>query len=157
MFEKIGTEKYRLISKPDPTVMKYLQLLSSKDICYYEVGIGIGATTLEVSKYLDNNGRILLFSHANDVKELTADLTKLGYKNIDGSWGSPNKIYSGYHFQLAKGFVANKLPEFDLAYIDGGHVFHLDAPAASILKELCKPGGYMLFDDWVWRIAIRQP
>jgi hypothetical protein len=45
------------------------------------------------------------------------------------------------------------LPKFDLAYIDGGHVFHLDRPATCILKELCKPGGYMIFDDWNWTLG----
>jgi hypothetical protein len=87
------------------------------------------------------------------VSELALDLKKLGFTNIDSSWGSPSKTYSGYHFQLAQGFVSGLLKPFHLAYIDGGHVFHLDAPAACVLKELCKPGGYMLFDDWNWSIA----
>ena len=84
--------------------------------------------------------------------ELASDLEGMGYTNIDSSWGSPGNTYSGYHFELARGYSGGELPKFDLAYIDGGHVFHLDAPAACVLKELCLPGGYMIFDDWDWTL-----
>jgi SAM-dependent methyltransferase len=77
----------------------------------------------------------------------------MGRPGIAGNYGTPRCTYSGYHFKLAKGFLEKKLPMFDMAYVDGGHVFHLDAPAAIVLKELCNPGGLILFDDWNWSIA----
>jgi len=101
---------------------------------------------------MKNQGKLLLFSRGNDVLELGSDLQKLGFNNVDTNWGSPQNTYSGYHFELARGFIDSPLPKFDLANIDGGHVFHLDAPATCILKELCKPGGYMIFDDWFWSL-----
>lgn len=125
----------------------------TRDPVVYEIGVGVGATTLPVAQALNNNGQLVLFSRMKDVVELSSDLRRLGYTNICDLWGSPNKIYSGYHFELARGFVDDALPKFDLAYIDGGHVFHLDGPATCILKELCKPGGYMVFDDWNWTLA----
>ena len=154
MLEKILLPGFETISKPDDTVLRYLDelLLTNPNPVFYEIGIGVGATTLPVAQRLDNKGSILLFSRAKEVAELTTDLKNLGYDNIDGSWGSPSNTYSGYHFELARGFVAGALPQFDLAYIDGGHVYHLDAPAACILKELCNPGGYMIFDDWLWSL-----
>ena len=155
MLEKIGTPGFEVISTPDRTVLKLLQecLDRSENMVYYEIGIGIGATTLEVARLLNHRGSMYLFSREHDVRELTMDLAKLGYANVNGTWGSPKNTFSGYHFELAYGFSRGELPEFDLAYIDGGHVYHLDAPAACVLKELCKPGGYMVFDDWTWSLA----
>jgi SAM-dependent methyltransferase len=155
MLEKIGTPGFDTISTPDRTVLRLLQecLSLCESPVVFEVGIGIGATTLEMARVLNNRGSIFLFSREHDVRELTADLAALGYTNVNGNWGSPKNTFSGYHFELAYGFSRRELPEFDLAYIDGGHVYHLDAPAACVLKELCKPGGYMIFDDWNWSLA----
>lgn len=155
MLEKIGKDRYKSISTPDPIVLKYIDLIKNRSDfpVFFEIGVGIGATTQEVARRLDNKGEIVIFSRAAEVKELVKDLEDIGFHNIDGRWGSPSNVYSGYHFQLAKGFVSGSFKHFDLAYIDGGHVFHLDAPAAAVLKELCKPGGYMLFDDWEWTLG----
>lgn len=156
MLEKIGSPGFETLSKTDTTVINHLNIIleSNPKPVFYEIGIGIGATTLPVAEILNNNGQIILFSRENDVRELSKDLADRGFMNVDSSWGSQNKIYSGYHFELAMGAFEQKLPKFDIAYIDGGHVFHLDAPATCILKELCKPGGYMIFDDWNWSLAI---
>lgn len=158
MLEKIGTPGFETISKPDSTVLRLLQecLAGCQSPVVYEVGIGIGATTVEVARQLDNRGTLYLFSREKDVVELTRDLKALGYSNVNGSWGSPGNTFSGYHFELALGFSRQELPPFDLAYLDGGHVFHLDGSAACVLKELCKPEGYIVFDDWNWSLA-RSP
>ena len=155
VLEKIGAAGFETLSKPDETVLRLLDVILGRveSPVVYEIGVGVGATTLPITRRLNNRGSLLLFSRQRDVSELAADLRGLGYTNVIDRWGSPVKTYSGYHFELARGFAANLLPEFDLAYIDGGHVFHLDAPAACVLKELCKPGGYMVFDDWSWSLA----
>ena len=156
MLEKITNPAYQVISQPDKSVLKYLDEIlayNQTDPVFYEIGVGVGATTLPVAERLNNRGQIVLFSREKDVRELAADLRERGYSNIDSEWGSPNNTYSGYHFELARGAAENRLPSFDLAYIDGGHVFHLDAPATCVLKELCKPGGYMIFDDYEWYIG----
>lgn len=155
MLEKIGAAGFEMISSPNQQVLTLLQELIRRceSPVFFEVGIGIGATTVEVARMLNNRGSMFLFSRQRDVQELTADLEALGYSNVNGSWGSPHNTFSGYHFELAYAFSRKELPDFDLAYIDGGHVYHLDAPAACVLKELCKPGGYMVFDDWTWSLA----
>ena len=156
--EKIGTPGFALISHPNDTVLALIRELATPDAepVFYEIGVGIGATTLPVAEIMANRGRLLLFSREREVAELAADLAERGFTNVDAAWGSPSRVYSGYHFELARGFVAGLLPPFDLAYVDGGHVFHLDAAATSVLKELCKPGGYLVFDDWYWSLA-RSP
>ena len=155
MLERIGTAGFETLSNADQTVLRLLDAIMAGEPApiVYEIGVGVGATTLPIARKLDGAGKLILFSRLKDVLELSADLRDLGYENIVDSFGSDTKTYSGYHFELARGFVAGNLPEFDLAFIDGGHVFHLDAPAACVLKELCKPGGYMVFDDWSWSIG----
>jgi hypothetical protein len=155
MLEKIGASGFETLSRPDRTVLKYMKevLADNSQPVFYEIGVGVGATTLPVAELMNNSGQILLFSRERDVLELASDLRTRGYSNIDSNWGSPSKTYSGYHFELARGVAEKLLPRFDLAYIDGGHVFHLDAPASCVLKELCKPGGYMVFDDYHWSLA----
>jgi len=155
VIEKIGTAGFETLSKPDATVLRLLDeiLGSEPSPTVYEIGVGVGATSLPIAQRLNGAGQLILFSRDRDVQDLTADLRHLGYDNIVGDFGSDTKTYSGYHFELARGFVGGRLPKFDLAFVDGGHVFHLDGPAACVLKELCKPGGYMVFDDWSWSLG----
>lgn len=155
MLEKIGMPGYETLSAPDATVLRLLDgiLGINSDPVVYEIGVGVGATTVEIAARMANGGQLLLFSREHDVLELARDLRARGFSNVVDAWGSPGKTYSGYHFELARGFVAGALPMFDLAYIDGGHVFHLDAAATAVLKELCRPGGFMIFDDWSWSLA----
>lgn len=155
MLEKIGAPGFETLSRPDQTVLRLLDriLETEAEPVIYEIGVGVGATTLPMAERLSNRGSLVIFSRQKDVVELAADLRAKGLTNVDDRWGSGTKTYSGYHFELARGFVAGALPPFDLAYIDGGHVFHLDAPATAVLKELCKPGGYMVFDDWNWTLS----
>ena len=155
MLEKIGSSEFGTLSRPDETVLRLTdQILASgiNEPVYYEIGVGIGATALPVAEKLNGHGKILLFSRESDVVDLAEDLALRGYVNVDANWGSPSATYSGYHFELARGFVSGQLPEFDLAFIDGGHVFHLDAPATAVLKELARPGAYLVFDDWHWTL-----
>lgn len=155
MLEKINAPGFETLSRPDLCVVNCLHELLKRVPApvFYEIGVGVGATTLAIARLMRNSGEIVLFSRQNDVEELAADLAREGFTNVNANWGSPSQIYSGYHFELARGFVDKQLPLFDLAYIDGGHVFHLDAPACCILKELCKPGGFMIFDDWFWNMT----
>lgn len=155
MLELIGAPGYETISKPDQLVLEHLEgaLSRGSNPIVYEVGIGVGATTLAMAERLANRGKIVLFSRESDVKAIAGDLAGRGFTNIDDRWGSAGKTYSSYHFELARGMASGELPAFDLAYLDGGHVFHLDAPATCVLKELCKPGGHIIFDDLGWSLA----
>lgn len=156
MLEKIGTAGFESVSNPNKEVISCVgEILQNKGrIMFYEIGVGVGATTLPVAKAISQRGgkgRIKIFSKTRDVEELVSDLNKMGYDFVEGI-GSPCKTYSGYHFEMAVAFSRSELPTFDLAYLDGGHVFHLDASAACILKELCTPGGYIIFDDYNWSL-----
>lgn len=155
MIEKINDADNFIFKYPNHLVSKYLKQIKSKinDPIYYEIGIGYGTTVLEAAKILNNSGEIHLFSKNSDCIEVQKDMAKFGYNNIYTAFCSPEMIYSGYHFDLAIGVYNKKLPSFDLAFLDGGHVFHLDAPATCLLKELCKLNGYIIFDDYSWSLS----
>lgn len=153
MLEKIGTAGFETLSQSDPAVVDRLKsiLKHAPEPTVFEVGVGIGATSIEIAKLLNGKGMLHIFSRMSDVQELADDLNALGYGNV-AQWGSPNRVYSGYHFEMADGFVTGRLPKFDLAYLDGGHVMHLDGTAICILKELAKEGAYLILDDVSWSL-----
>lgn len=153
MLEKIGTTGFETLSKSDPAVLDRLEtvLKTVPEPIVFEIGVGIGATTVEMAKLMNGHGKLHLFSRHSDVRELADDLLSRGFANV-AQWGSANRIYSGYHFELADGFVTGRLPKFDLAYLDGGHVMHLDGPAICILKELANEGAYLILDDVGWSL-----
>ncbi len=155
MLEKIGQPGFETLSKPDDVALKILDLALAEndELTVFEVGVGVGATTKPIAEKMNNKGALVLFSRSNDVESLAADLLALGYTNIDARWGSQNKTYSGYHFDLALAVQSGALTKVDFAYVDGGHVFHLDAPTTCILKEICSVGGYLVFDDWYWSLG----
>ncbi len=154
MIEQIGKHGFLHWSTPDHIVLKYLNLVKQniENPVYYEIGIGIGATVLEVAKELNNSGSVVLFSRLAEVAGVAQDLKNLGYNNIDARWGSPHNTFSGYHFELARAVLSGSISKFDLAYLDGLHVMHLDAGAAAILKEQCNVDGYIIFDDYSWSL-----
>lgn len=156
MIEKINEADKSIFKYPNHLVSKYLKKIknTNNNPIYYEIGIGYGTTVLEAAKILNNSGKIYIFSKKNDCSCVKEDIQKFDYKNIEDKYCSENKIYSGYHFDIAFGVLNKELPPFDLAFLDGGHVFHLDAPTTCILKELCKPGGYIIFDDYNWSLSI---
>ena len=153
MLEKIGTAGFETLSQSDPAVVARLKTLldSVPEPIVFEVGVGIGATSIEIAQLLNGKGMLHIFSRLSDVRELADDLRARGYGNV-AQWGSANRIYSGYHFELADGFVTGRLPKFDLAYLDGGHVMHLDGTAICLLKELAKEGAYLILDDVGWSL-----
>lgn len=155
MIEKIGMPGFESLCKPDAVTLQMLDTVldTVEAPIVYEVGVGIGATTVEIAKRLNGRGTLVLFSRQADIDELTADLANLGHTNVLGI-GSANRTYSGYHFEMAMGFVEGKLPCFDLSFLDGGHALHLDGPTTCLLKELAKEGAYMVFDDVDWSLRI---
>lgn len=67
--------------------------------------------------------------------------------------------YDSYVWNLIKILQqkkSDKIPYklFDFVYFDGAHTYLFDAAAVSFLKLLIKPGGYILFYDMFWTIAV---
>lgn len=161
MIEKIGAKGYETISRASGEVLTMLERIKREqegNVCVAEIGIGIGATSVEIFKKLDAKDKFYLFSYESHVEELIRDLTELNSKNIEliGK-GNSTKIYDSYSWTLAK-MVLNMIEEggngiFDLVYLDGAHAFFHDSTACCLLKKLINIDGYIVFDDMYWSIA----
>ncbi|WIJ24026.1 class I SAM-dependent methyltransferase [Devosia sp. RR2S18] len=156
MLEKIGTAHYQGISAPSADALLVLDnVLGSGCLApvVAEIGVGVGATTFAIAKRLNGRGKLLLFDFEVSVDELARDLLNEGFSNIE-AYGNSRKTYDSYSWNLAQIALKKRRegsgPMLDFAYLDGAHSFVHDAPAAILLKELVKPGGFILFDDLHW-------
>jgi predicted O-methyltransferase YrrM len=160
MLEKLTDPANFHISKPNEHALNLLTqvLAQNPEPVLCEVGIGIGATTSAICRLLDNRGEFHLFDYSSRLDDLKPDLDGLGFHNVVYHGNTRRKLDS-YNWALAKMLQARRAsggpaPVFDFVFLDGGHAFHHDAPAAMLLKELLKPGGVILFDDYDWSFAV---
>jgi len=139
-------------------VSKIIEDSGSKPIRIAEIGVDRGATTYELVKIL----------RIGDVYDLfdREDSTLFRHLKSVQSYGScrinihsnTSKIFDSYVWSLAKIYLeahtqSNAVELFDAVYLDGAHTFPVDAPAACLLKEMVKIGGYLVFDDVKWSLA----
>ena len=122
-----------------------------------EVGIGYGATAVEVCGLLGEKDEYYCFDFQKSVDGLISDLRKM--KNIAcqlKGYGNSTKTWDSYCWGLSD--LIYEMRDngqdgiFDAIYLDGSHAFPIDGLACCLLKELCKQGGYIVFDDmeWTW-------
>ncbi|MBR0650008.1 class I SAM-dependent methyltransferase [Roseomonas terrae] len=160
MLEKLSDPANVHIAKPCEHALTLVAALLEQEqqpvVC--EVGVGIGATSVAICRLLENRGTYHLFDYANRLDDLKPDLDGLGFTNVVYHCNSRRKLDS-YSWSLAQMLLARRaagesVPLFDFVFLDGAHAFHHDAPATLLLKELLKPGGVILFDDYDWSFAI---
>jgi predicted O-methyltransferase YrrM len=58
--------------------------------------------------------------------------------------------HTSYTWRLRAFLRMNPRPEFDLVYLDGGHLWEPDALAFLLAEQMLRPGGMMIFDDLHW-------
>lgn len=159
MLELIGTQGYEPISKPCADALEVFRRVTlDKDApTAAEIGVGIGATTVELVRMMKGRGTLHLFDYSERVNALSAELARQnfaqGVKIVPH--GNGNETFASYAWQLA--IMHQQLREqhahitiFDFIYFDGAHAFHHDAPACAAAKEMIRPGGYIVFDDMHW-------
>ena len=156
MLEKLGQPGYTRITKPDWEAVQELEGIiarGNESAVVAELGVGIGATTVQFATKLANKGTIHIFDFADSVEELRQDLADRGFVNIVAH-GNTKKYWDSYHWSLSK-MIATQIPEqtFDLIYIDGAHTYLHDALAFFMCDRLLKVGGIILFDDYLWSYA----
>ena len=155
MIEKIGTEQGRYLSKPNEQVIKYLEkmlLNNPSPLTVAEIGVGVGATSLEIVKRLREQDSYHFFSFSNEVDELYADLIELGVVCKLVPFGNSTKIYDSFCWPLAKLAleIDSKSGIYNLVFLDGAHNLNFTGLGCAILKTLIKPDGYFIFDDLHW-------
>lgn len=124
-----------------------------------EIGVGYGATSVELIKVLDDKDQYYFFDFEQTVEELRSDLEKINYNSVNMiGIGNTTKKYDSYAWNIAQLYLKWKkegedVHKFDVVYLDGAHTFLFDASAACILKEMIPIGGYIVLDDVNWSLA----
>lgn len=160
MLERLNTPGFEAASKPSEDAVEVLQRIvasATGPVAAAEIGVGVGATTLELVRALGGAGELHLFDRKTLVDQLVAELEAMpetaGVTLVNH--GNSRKTFDGYAWVLAT--MARDLANagkpveiFDFVYLDGAHSFHHDAPATAVLKRMIKPGGYLVVDDMKW-------
>lgn len=148
-------QKYDMVSEPcsefiDAIIDKKRQ--SHKPIAITEVGIGYGASTLLASTILDKGDEYYCFDFNHILTALAEDLQKLTDIHCDFVlMGNTNKTFDSYNWALSNLVLHMKSENldgmFDVAYLDGAHLFPQDGLAICLLKILMKREGILILDD----------
>lgn len=155
---RLADPRHKSISRPSRDALALLRkLLASQPApVVAEVGVGIGATTLELAKLLDHKGELHLFDHGEVLAPVARALAAEGFGH---AVLHPNgrKLFESYSWTLALLLrdmrARGEDGIFDFVYLDGAHVWAHDAPAALALIPLLRPGGILLLDDFRWTLA----
>ena len=159
MLERINAAGFESLSQPSPDALEVLRRLLEvqPSATVAEVGVGIGATSIEMVKMMGGKGSLHLFDFEDRVSELAADLRNSefcqGLEIVEH--GNSRKTFDSYAWTLASMVLSMRnagqsTEAFDFVYLDGAHSYQYDAPSCVILKEMIKPGGYLVFDDMYW-------
>ncbi len=155
MLERIGRPEFQTISTPNAVtlVQVHSEFASrSHDFVIAEIGVGVGATTLELARLLNNKGELHLYDFEENVEELRRDLNSLGFSNIK-TFGNSRTHWDSYHWSLAKLLRAGVSEIYDYIYLDGAHTLLHDGLAFFMSDRLLKTGAIIDFDDYSWRFA----
>jgi predicted O-methyltransferase YrrM len=157
MLEKIGTPEAPTLSVPHRSVLEAARFIKSNNPApmVAEFGVGVGATTLELAKILNNSGEIHIFDFHASVQELRFDLFVKGFSNIHPH-GNTDKHWDSYHWSVSKMIEEGATEQFDLIYIDGAHTYLHDALIFFMADRILKVNGIMIFDDWSWSFSSSQ-
>ena len=159
MLERLTDPRFATISQPSAHALDLVRRVLSTNpsplLC--EVGVGIGATSIEFCRLLEHRGEIWFFDFAEKLEELAGDLGDAGFANFR-TFGNSRRTFDSYAWtlamQLRRRRAQGEAAFIDFAYLDGAHTFFHDAPATMCLKEMLRPGGYLLMDDYDWTIAV---
>jgi hypothetical protein len=155
MLEKINARGFETLSKADEVVCQNVTELMERGVAdpvVAEIGVGVGATSRELARILDNRGALHLYDFESRLSELIADLEELGYRNVIG-FGNSTKYWDSYNWSLLCQIEGTPGPIYDYIYLDGAHVFLHDALAFILSDRLLKVGGCIDFDDYFWSVA----
>jgi predicted O-methyltransferase YrrM len=117
-----------------------------------EVGVYRGETSVELARFLNNEGTLHLFDFHDAVERVHAELLAKGFRNVM-AFGSSYKIMDSYNWQFANLIEKHEEPIYDYVFLDGAHVWAVDALAVFLIDKLLKVGGYMDLDDYDWSLA----
>lgn len=147
--------KNRIIEPNVATLSFIEQLYANRDkdsLCIGEIGIGVGATSYHIAKFLDNKGAFHLFDYLESTVHIKRLLTMEGFTNIHAH-GATFKKLDSYNWNLLGLLQKESAPIFDYVFLDGAHTFPVDGLAFFLVDLLLKPGGCIDFDDYHWTLS----
>ena len=156
MIEKIGTDAAKFLSTPCYEVKDYLGRLLKNNpspLNVAEIGVGYGATSIEIVKMLREEDTFYFYSFQDEVDELNEDLSKQDYCKCKlVPLGNSHTLYDSFCWNLGKQVIDpnNKNGLFDLVFLDGAHSFLFTGLACVLSKKLIRKNGYLILDDLQW-------
>jgi hypothetical protein len=126
-----------------------------------EIGVAKGATTFEIVKILRPGDRLDLFD--TDACALASNLDALYSQarcRVD-FFPNSTRAFDSYFWTIGRMKLAQPPEEaaagtWDAVYLDGSHTYPADAPTTCLLKEMVKPGGFLILDDMFWTMATSR-
>lgn len=159
MIENIGKSGYETLSE---YCRDFVHLVKENKkqkgkVVIAEIGVGIGATAVEVIKYLDERDEYYMFDFSDVLEDINSDIKKLNQQIIIKLFGNSHRTYDTYGWNLAKLVLdmreKNQDGIFDVVYLDGARTLIHDGLTTLLLKELVKKEGYIIFDDVYWKMG----
>ncbi len=138
----------------------YDWIIESKPKQCLELGFLYGKTSCIIAAALEENGEGKLTSidlesvrnHQNNPNILD----NLKRSNL-GAWVEPIFSKVSYTWEL-KGIIEQQTthgicqPKYDFIFLDGAHLWETDVCAFFLGMKLLVPGGWFLFDDYMWSV-----
>ena len=157
------------ISEPCPEFVGIVRNLKhtppdghQKSICVAEIGIGVGATALQIVQLLGENDIYVCFDFEEKVQNLTADLNseRFNVKCQIVPFGNSHDIWDSYNYNLSELIFQMREDNldgfFDVVYLDGAHTLLHDGLAVCLLKQLVKKGGFLILDDVFFTYSLSE-
>jgi predicted O-methyltransferase YrrM len=117
-----------------------------------EIGIYEGATSAAIAAVLaERDGELHLFDFEDRVPTVAQRLTASGCRVVQH--GNSRKIMDSYNWSLGRLLGEPDPPRFDYVFIDGAHLWGLDALTFFLADRLLGVGGHIDFDDYDWSLA----
>lgn len=144
----------RLLVGPEGTFQTYEFMKSVygkyQHFSYAEFGIYKADTARHICEYFPN-ATLHLFDFVDVVSNAKDKLSI--FQNKIFYYGNTQKYNDSYNWSLLKLIEHQKNePLFDYCFLDGAHTFAIDALNFYLCDILLRPGGYIDFDDYNWRI-----
>jgi hypothetical protein len=155
MLENITAPGYETINRADEVACRDVTALLDRGLVapvIAEIGVGVGATTQQLARILDNRGALHLYDFEDELEELVSDLEALDYRNVVG-FGNTTKHWDSYNWSLLRQIERTDGPIYDYIYLDGSHIFMHDGLAFFLCDRLLKVGGCINFDDYYWSVS----
>jgi len=116
---------------------------------YAEFGVYKGFTAARVAERFAN-ATLHLFDFDRVLDEIKPTFERFAARVH--FYGNTEKFHDSYNWSALRLLRERRGQLFDYAYIDGAHTVAVDALTFFLCDRLLRPGGYIDFDDYDWRL-----